>query len=398
MYMGICTILFLIFGILLFVTRKYKGNYGRERLIIQILHMEKWIKKEKYQSLMKQLYPLQNKEQKLLEFWYKKIRYIAFVGGVFLILGMFSELSSFIQNTQLFDAFYLKRPSYGEGANTVSLEVSHKSMGKQKINVDVLEQTYGEEERNKAFENAKAYIETVYLGENKSKNTISKPLVLPDKIPGTTITVSWMLDEVGIFFKDGSINKEELREQEREVIIYATLTYQEWSKKYTFPLRVIPEKKTEQELFWEKWKKSLSNLNEKTKIEPYLTLPKEVDGSKVYYKEAKKSKSIQFLVLSILGGFLASLQLEEKLKRNEKKREEELLLSYPSLVNKFALLLGAGMTIGGAFEKICLEYTKEQQKKEAKIKYAYEEMLITQKDILNGVSEVKAVNVVSISD
>jgi len=219
---------------------------------------------------------------------------------------------------------------------------------------------------------------------------VSKPLVLLEKIPNTSISVQWSLDEDGIILEDGSIDKEKLLEDEKEIKISAILVYQEWKEECSFILKVIPDKKTKEDKFWESWKQSLSELEEKTKKEAYLSLPQAVDGVGVYYKEEEKSKSFMFLILAIIGSLLAMLQLDENLKKEEKKREEGLLLDYPCLVNKFVLLLGAGMTISGAFEKISQEYSKDKQRKGAKIKYAYEEMLITQKEILNGTSEVKA--------
>ncbi len=388
--MFICTVILFIYGVILLLTKKQKENYGREKRLVKRLHLEKWIKKDRHRLQMQKLYPSENEEQMIFTFWYKKIHMMGVVFGVILILGMFSELSARLQPTLLSSDTKLVRPGYGEGSNTVSLEIKNDTIGTQKISIDVTEKVYEEKERQEAFRKAKDYIKSVYLGENQSNRMISKPLVLLEKIPNTSISVRWLLDEEGIILEDGSINKEKLKEEEKEVKVSAILVYQEWKEECSFILKVIPEQKTAKDWFWENFEKSRVALQEKTKKEAYLSLPQVIDGANVYYKEEDKSKSFVFLALAIMGSFFSMLQLDETLKKEEKKREEGLLLDYPCLVNKFVLLLGAGMTICGAFEKISQEYSKDKQRKGAKLKYAYEEMLITQKEIQNGISEVKA--------
>lgn len=388
--MGICTILLFLFFIFFIATKKKKDAYGREQWIIQKLHMESWIKKDRHKSQIKTLYPQENEENKLLEFWCKRIRNMVLISAIFLFFGACSEWSVLLQKPLVTKGYYLSRPGFGEGANTVSLEVSNEVIGTQTRKVAVLEEVYETKERIQLFQEAKAYLDLIYLGENQSSKKVTKALVLPKKIPKLPVTVSWRFDKEGVFFKDGTINKEALKNKEVTVCIYATVHYQKWSKEYPFSLQVLPEKKTKEEEFWEDWEKSLSKLNNKTKWSSYLSLPESINETPVFYKGETQKKSGVFVLLAIGGAFLAILQVEETLKKQQKNREEELFLEYPNLVNKCVLLLGAGMTIGGAFQRISLEYLKEKERKKGKIKYAYEEVLITQKEIANGISEVRA--------
>ncbi|MFA9463507.1 MAG: hypothetical protein ACERKN_04380 [Velocimicrobium sp.] len=387
--MGVCTGIILIYIVVLFALRGHKENYGREKLVIKCLHLEKWLKRDKQDIRIRKLYPSENWKEKSLELWYQKIHRMAVVFGIVLILGVLRELSMLVQDTSLVDKSFLTRPNYGEGANTVMLEVSNNQIGTEKISLDIEEKTYSDAEREVAFAAAKEYIKSVYLRDNESKEAITTALFLPQKVPKSSITIDWVLDEEGIFLEDGSIN-EGKREEAIEVKIQAILTYQEWKEECVYSLKILPAIKTQNEQFWEKWKAEVLILQKNTRMEPYLSLPKEVDGESLFYEESKPTKSFQYLLLAIIASILAMEQMEQKLKNDEKKREEDLLLDYPCLVNKFVLLLGAGMTIGGAFEKITGEYNKEKQKKGMKVKYVYEEMLITQKEILNGVSEVRA--------
>ncbi len=64
------------------------------------------------------------------------------------------------------------------------------------------------------------------------------------------------------------------------------------------------------------------------------------------------------------------------------------MLDYPQIVSKLVLLLGAGMTIKGAFTKIAQDYESSLTK--GKERFAYEEMLLCVREMDSGVSEADA--------
>lgn len=70
------------------------------------------------------------------------------------------------------------------------------------------------------------------------------------------------------------------------------------------------------------------------------------------------------------------------------KRNRELLLDYPEIVNKLMLYLGAGMTIRNAFLKMGEDY-KKQRIAERK-RYIYEEIVLLCHELQSGVSEMEA--------
>ena len=81
-------------------------------------------------------------------------------------------------------------------------------------------------------------------------------------------------------------------------------------------------------------------------------------------------------------------------KKNEEKREQELRIKelkydYSELIAKLTLLLGAGMTIRKAWEKMVEDYMKKKQAGGG-VKIVYEEMYITDCNIKSGISEYEA--------
>ncbi len=117
-----------------------------------------------------------------------------------------------------------------------------------------------------------------------------------------------------------------------------------------------------------------------------ILLPETVSGSRVEYlnPEKKKDYSAFFLSLVILPAmpFLWKRQRKQKLQL----REEQLALDYPELINKVLLLLSAGLTIRGCFERICGEY-KSRLEQGGSRRYVYEEISVSCQEIKNGVSE-----------
>ena len=67
-----------------------------------------------------------------------------------------------------------------------------------------------------------------------------------------------------------------------------------------------------------------------------------------------------------------------------------MLLDHPGFINKVMLLLGAGLTIRGAFERMSNEYEKQKEEDKNK-RYIYEELCITVREMKDGVSETKAI-------
>ena len=93
----------------------------------------------------------------------------------------------------------------------------------------------------------------------------------------------------------------------------------------------------------------------------------------------------------LLGAVVSGLlwfQKWDDLREAEKKRRAQMVLDYPEIVSKFAMLLGTGMTVKNSWNKIVQTY--EQEKAVGKHRFAYEEMCLTSHEMQGGIAELEA--------
>ena len=80
---------------------------------------------------------------------------------------------------------------------------------------------------------------------------------------------------------------------------------------------------------------------------------------------------------------------DRDLKKQVNDRKEQLQLDYPEIVSSLALLIGAGMTVPNAWQRVAKDYRVRKQETGRK-RYAYEEMLLTIYEMESGVAQTKA--------
>ena len=106
----------------------------------------------------------------------------------------------------------------------------------------------------------------------------------------------------------------------------------------------------------------------------YVELPKEVDGEEVIYKKRESGNyAAAVLFCGISLAIFAHYHDKEKKNSYEKEKIKQMNCDYPEIVAKLSLLVGAGMTVRMAWEKIVVDY-RVRQKSGSKKRYAYEFM------------------------
>lgn len=353
-----------------------------------------WIKKcvlnHQVIESLKQINPTDRTFKQVKQFYVEKIALsflILFIGSILAILSMATQKN---QNTIIQDRF-IERGTYMEGRKSQEIKVAvEKELQDQEIDIKIDEQQLTQEEVFDLFKQVKEQVDKKFLKKNKSCMEVRSNLYLPTELDHFPIQIEWDTDNFKIVGNDGEVNNEDLDENGSMVTLTATLTYKTYSESYDIKVKVLPPILSDSEKLIKSILEKVQAANQNSITEHYLELPLSIDGKKIKWSENKGNSTGIILVFGLIGAFVIYYGKDKDLESKVKKRDQQLLSDYPNIVSKLTLLLGAGMTVKGAWQKIVLDYREKKETNCKYYRYAYEEMLITYYEILSGVSELKA--------
>lgn len=271
----------------------------------------------------------------------------------------------------------VERNSYSGGEKREKLIVETEDGEELEMEVVVAGREYSDEEIDDFFSQAKEKLPRLILGENQSLKKVSSELNLVTAIEGNPVEIDWEpLPE----------NPEEMSE------VVAILTYKEREERFSIAVQYVEPEKTREEKLKAEIEKELEKQDEKSRNGQYLELPAKVGEDTINWLR-KGSGNVDGMVLFIfLLGFLLFWKEKEGQQKQEEIKKSRMVLEYPELVSKLTLLLGAGMTLQRAWEKIATEYKEKRERGSISKYYAYEEMYITFKQMESGVPLKSAID------
>jgi hypothetical protein len=324
---------------------------------------------------------------------YSKMALVIVVIYLFCLLSILSEATS--ETKLLRDGRYIGRPELGEGSKQAELDVTLKSNEESSVEDNVLlrriilevgERGYSKEEITQLFEEGKAYLSDHVLGGNESADAIEQDLIFCETIPNTGIDVDWKPENNELILRDGKIQNDNLTEAIRTTVT-AELSYEDQKTYLSMSFQIMPRVISDAEQLDQRLTEELLEAQEKSRRERDLTLPDQLDQYSLSWEEEKGSNGLYVLFLGILAAVAIWYVKDMELRQKMKRRRDQLLMDYPELINKFTLLVNAGMTVRQAWFKIAEDYRAKQTKGESKQHYAYEEMLSTVHELQLGISE-----------
>ncbi len=322
------------------------------------------------------------KESSLERYYGRKISkmlWLCFFGGIFLLLTAVLIPGKVIW----MEAAVIKRPEKGEG--DLETEFSARVEGEAPVLVPVLiqERMYTKEEKEEIFKEVFENLEETVLGKNESFDRIQTDLNLPAEFLDGKVSAEWEIEPWNYLDYEGHF-VEEPPQNGIEVMMRVKLCLEEEERIREFPMKLLPPEKTKEEKKIA-WLSALAQKAADTDLtQREVTLPQTAEESAVFWGTRQKSP-LPFGVLLLTAGLLyLYMQEDQKLEKEEKQRKRQLVMDYPMILYKMSMLIGAGMTIRGAFTKIAYHY-REQRGKE--IRYAYEEMLLACYEMQKGIGE-----------
>lgn len=288
----------------------------------------------------------------------------------------------------------IQRNTYGQGKITRTLRIVINGIEqKEPVEITVDEKMYTKEEMEKVFEKAIEKLETLMLGKNESMDQVRTDLNLITEIPGEPIEVSWELDRYDLMNIYGELNEDKIDELPGGTLIQlkAYLSYTEdesMEVMRAMSVKVYPSGLSEDEQKTARIERAIEEEEQNSREKDAVMLPSEVEGEQIELMNPNNPRGWYVLALGpVICVLLVSLERQNNRKKEE-ERAGQMMRDYPEIINKLALLLGAGMTVKKAWQKIIQDY--ERRKEEYGCRYAYEEMAVAYREMQRGVTETES--------
>lgn len=284
----------------------------------------------------------------------------------------------------------LERQAYGDGNYDAELiwEIPEKEL-EQELSVHVAEQGLTKEEQQALLAAAEQEIAETFPGENESVDEIRKDVCIQSQYQDGQVTADWSFDSYQYVNLEGHVMNDSLEEEEILVKAVVELGCDSQTLEYQFFFQICPKIYSEKEKINNKLKQELIKKNEKTN-DSTLILPESIDDQTIIWKEKSERMPLKLLLLGMIAAGCVPLVEKSRKQEEEKRRKEKLQSEYPELVSKLTILLGAGMTLFSAWNKITTNYSNKRKNNMIPIHPLYEEMLITCHEIESGVGEARA--------
>lgn len=370
--------------------------YPMTRLILDKTGLEKrFIRKDDINEKVRALHNSDNQERQVKLYWYQKtsllLLYILMFSGFSLIL----QVQEKVNNIDAFET-QLIRPEDGQGDEVLKLEfrMENKSDRDDYYEDEILiqnnERIYTDSQLKEILNKAIPYLELEMLGENNDAKHVDKNLNFISHIPETSITVEWIPKEYLLITSDGKINNRNMDSEKEETLVTAVLKYHDKKVEHVIPITILPAKLKDNEELYKDLEKTLNTRAESSSMSKKWSLPKQIGNYSITWERPKSNSSITLLILGLSAAVLLWFYKDKELKDQIKQRNNQMLLDYPEVINKFNLLVNAGMTIKQAWTKISGDYKHTVDNNKGKTRYIYEEMLLTVQELKLGIPEANA--------
>ncbi len=334
------------------------------------------------QDAIAYLNPGKSQQKEREQLWKKKLMsglWVLLGGSVVLLLQGFLRTST----SDYAPILQIERPEPGEGKQKIAL--SAWIMEEEfPLTIEVKERVPQAEEAQKAIEKSYLLLTERILGGNLSLDEVRTSLKLENYIEETACSVFWQIDNTDRIDRSGRVHAEGLSEKEL-VNLTAEISFGGYKKAYVFCATVMPEILTEEERLVQEIRRRVQLREEADDGAKSFFLPEEIGGAAVEYRVPRQDQSYLLCVLVVVMAVLCTFLPDQKVIQQKKEKEEELAIAYPEIVSKLCLLIGSGLTVRGAWERIIKDYREDQS-----FNYAYEEMLLTYYELDRGMPEGKA--------
>lgn len=358
---GICGALLVLVCVLLMIfSGKYQGDvfYRMGSLVYDSLQTRgiRFRGSAKVKKDLEGLYSVRIDEQQCRTFYVEKLRLMLMVVLIGAMLALLVWGKNRVGSGELQE---ISRAEAGGGVQKLQLEVK-RGREKVRVYVEIEERLLGEEEVEKQVNLCIGELEQIL----KTPPYIENPDIsmLPEMLEGYPFEILWR------------------RTGEKNITGYFYYGDQMYSHVFEMSFSENSKDKTMEE----KLQDAIEQENVQTGREASFRLPLQLEGEKLSWREVKEDSSGLILLLTVLTAVGIYFLKDKDLHDDWRKRKTAMRMSYPMVLNKFVLYLGAGMTVRGSFIKIAQSWKRKENEPGGEI---YQEMLYACNELNAGVSE-----------
>ena len=265
------------------------------------------------------------------------------------------------------------RPDYGEPSKTERLtaELRYENERiKREVALRIAPRVPGERELQASMKALAARLPTLILGENPDLAHVTASLHLPLEEPETGILIEWVSDTPTLLGNDGQIDTIAAEACGREgqlVKLTAFFEVNGFEDQSTFLVRIrAPAEANHETALKARLAQVIAGIEKGNGVpgesdsgKSELSLAQELsDGTKIIWKHTRRGHTAESLLLCacLFAGIFFSRY--RKAKREVQNDSTEILRDLPDFMNRFVLLLSAGLVTEAAVKKIAADYRK----------------------------------------
>lgn len=299
---------------------------------------------------LRRLYPGELIGKRLEGFYVRKLKLAVYV----LAAGLFLGIAAYAASTGgrfLKGDGSLERGDYREGRREVLLRTD--ALSGQTFELILHPVELPDEEKEPLAEAFLQEIDRYILGKNADRDHIYRDLSLKNSYEGVPFETTWESSRLDLMDEWGTVG---IAVEPTEVILKVTLRWGEYQREAAVPITVIPIPKTEEEEAVQELEQYLLQAEAKSRGEAYLELPDRWQGQKLTWRQQVEDYSLLIWALTPAVAAALFLAADRDLHKELQERQANLKASYPRVVHRLMLYLGAGLSLRKAFERLAETY------------------------------------------
>lgn len=278
-------------------------------------------------------------------------------------------------------------PGYAAETFTYYYSLDGNGDEKKSLRVQIHPQALSEEKSLQLLDRAENQWESEYLGENSSAEKVSKDLKLSSTFEDGFVRAEYEFSDYEFIDTYGHVQQHSMPKDGAEVTLKALFICGEYRLEQVKTLKLFKREATAEEQLEKDVAAAVRDQERATRSSNKFVLPTEVNGKKISWSTETQPTGAVIILLGIAATFALRLKSRERASQNARKWRHALEMQYPQMLEQFSLLLGSGMTIRGAWERMVGNYQMLRQRRRCEQKEYLEEMTMTWREIRDGRGE-----------